>query len=89
MENGSTAVVFDEMLEPVTRAFTPDVARALVNLKASPGAEARISELAQKCNHGLLTASERSEYETYVHAVDLISVLQAKARLWLQRHPVS
>lgn len=89
MANGPVVAVFDEMLEPVARAFTPEVAQALVNLKASAAAEARIGELAEKCNEGLLTPSEQSEYETYVHAVDLISVLQAKARIWLKRRAAS
>ncbi len=87
-ENGPTAVL-DEILDPVTRALSRDVAEALVNLKASPVAQARISELAEKCNEGLLTPAEREEYESYVNAVDLISVLQAKARLWLARQGAS
>ena len=89
MTNGSPTAVFDEILEPVTRAFSRDVAEALVNLKASQPAQERISELAEKCNEGLLTPAERAEYESYVSAVDLISVLQAKARLWLARHGAS
>lgn len=77
------------MLEPVTRAFSRDVAQALVDLRASSAAQARIAELAQKCNEGALTPSERAEYETYVHTIDLISVLQAKARAWLAGHHAS
>ena len=87
-DHGPTAVL-DEMLEPVTRAFSPEVAEALVNVKASPAAQQRISELAEKCNEDLLTPAERAEYESYVNAVDLISVLQAKARVWLAQHGAS
>jgi hypothetical protein len=78
--NGSTAVL-DEILDPLTRVFSREVAKALVNLRASQAAQARIADLAQKCNEGSLTPTERGEYESYVSAVDLISVLQAKARL--------
>jgi hypothetical protein len=78
--------VLDEMLEPVTQAFSRDVAEALVNLRANPAAQSRIALLAEKCNHGELTPTERAEYETYVHTLDLISVLQAKARAWLLHH---
>jgi hypothetical protein len=85
MANGAAIAVFDEILEPVTRAFTPEVARALLSLRASADAQTRIAALADKCDEGTLTAAERAEYETYVHALDLISVLQAKARLWLTR----
>ena len=81
--------MLDEILDPVARAFSRDVAEALVNVKASRAAQQRISELAEKCNEGRLTPAERSEYESYVNAVDLVSLLQAKARLWLARHGAS
>jgi hypothetical protein len=89
MSDSASAAVLDEILEPVTRAFSREVAEALANIKASPSAQKRISNLAEKCNEGLLTPAERAEYESYVNAVDLISVLQAKARIWLVRHGAS
>src|SRR6266700_3556155 len=89
MPNGETTAVLEEMLEPVTRAFSREVAQALVNVRASQAAQALITELAEKCNEGLLTPEERAQYESYVHAVDLISLLQAKARAWLARHGAS
>jgi hypothetical protein len=89
MTKGGPIAVLDEILEPVTRAFSRDVAEALVGIRASQSAQERISELAEKCNEGLLTPTERAEYESYVSAVDLISVLQAKARVWLVRHGAS
>jgi len=89
MPNGETTSVLEEMLEPVTRAFSRDVAQALVNVRASEAAQTRITELAEKCNEGLLTPEERMQYESYVHAVDLISVLQGKARAWLARQTAS
>lgn len=84
-ENG--IAVLDELLEPVTRAFSQEVAQALLKVRASDAVQARIAELAEKCNEGLLTENERSEYESYVQAADLVSVLQAKARVWLARRP--
>lgn len=89
MLNGGPSAVLDEILEPVTRAFSHDVAEALVNIKASPAAQKRIAELAEKCNEDSLAPAERAEYESYVNAVDLISVLQAKARAWLAAHQAS
>ena len=89
MTNGGPTAVLDEILEPVARAFSRDVAEALVGIKASQPTQERISKLAEKCNEGLLTPTERAEYESYVSAEDVISVLQAKARLWLARHGAS
>jgi hypothetical protein len=56
----------DRLVEPVVRTFTPEVARALVRLRADPEAQARIDELAEKCNEGRLSPEEREEYETSV-----------------------
>jgi hypothetical protein len=86
MQIGGTTAVLDEILEPVTNAFSHDVAQALVNIRAGEATQARMADLAEKCNEGLLTPTEQAEYETYVHAVDMVSVLQAKARVWLARH---
>jgi hypothetical protein len=85
---GTTAFL-DDILEPVTKAFSREVAEALANLKASQTVQNRIAELAEKCNQGSLSPAERSEYESYVQAVDLVSLLQAKARIWLARSGLS
>jgi hypothetical protein len=56
-------------------------ARKLVGMKADAKAQARIAELARKCNEGELTPDERSEYEMYIVVGDVIAILQAQARL--------
>ena len=89
MKNGESASVLDRLLEPVTRCLTPESARALVELRADADAQARIAELAEKCNEGRLTAEERREYETYVHVGNLIAILQAKARVLLRQQPAA
>jgi len=68
------------MIDPLSQCLTPDVARRVVDLRATAAVETRVRELADKCNEGLLTAEERGEYETYVLAGNLIAILQAKAR---------
>ena len=83
------AGLLDEMLEPIAKAFSRDVAEAFANLKANEAVQARVAALAEKCNQGSLSSAERSEYESYVQAIDLISLLQAKARRWLARGGLS
>ena len=61
-----SAGLLDEMLEPVTKAFSREVAEAFVNLKASDAVQRRVGELAEKCNQGQISQSERAEYESYV-----------------------
>ena len=72
--------VLDEVLEPVARCFTPEVARQIASLRASPTLQARLDDLAQKANEGTLSAAERANYEAFVEAIDLVGILQAKAR---------
>src|SRR5204862_1822666 len=78
------SAALDRLLDPLTRRLTPAAARALVEFRADPATLAHIAELAEKCNEGELTANERAEYEAYVRAGDLITVLQSKARRLLK-----
>ena len=55
-------------------------ARDLAAMRAAPEVQARIDELADKCNEGELTDAERAEYLAYIDAIDVISILQAEAR---------
>jgi hypothetical protein len=80
MQNGHGSAVLDEMLEPVSRSFGLKTARALAALQVGKRTQARVDELAEKCNDGRLTPDERAEYEAYVQASTLIGILQAKAR---------
>jgi hypothetical protein len=74
----------DRILEPVSQCFTPEVAQRFIQLRTDPQFQARVDELADKCTEGELTEEERSEYETYVRAGNLIAILQAKARKLLE-----
>jgi len=76
--------LLDGLLEPFGECLTPEVARKLVNLQASPAVIARVEELAEKCNEGALTPDERAEYESYVHVNDVLTMLKARARQFLQ-----
>jgi hypothetical protein len=82
--NRNTATI-ERLVEPVVRTLTPEVARALVELRADPKLQARMEELAEKCNDGTLTSDEREEYETSIRFGNFIAILQTKARLLLKR----
>jgi hypothetical protein len=75
----SSINVLDRLLEPIGRSITPDLARELIELRATPEVQARIDDLAERCNEGTLTPEERAEYESYVQAIHLIGSLQRKA----------
>lgn len=75
--------ILADLLDPIGRCLTPDVARRIVNMRADSTVQSRLETLADKCTEGELTPSEREEYETGVRAVEFIGVLQAKARALL------
>jgi hypothetical protein len=70
----------DRLLETVAECLTPDVARALVNIPAEPDLQAHIDELSLKHESGTLTAAEQAEYRDIAQALELIGMLQTKAR---------
>jgi hypothetical protein len=74
----------DRLVEPVVRTLTPEVAKALVQLRADPELQAQMDELATKCNEGQLTSEEREEYETSVRFANYLAIIQAKARRLLK-----
>jgi len=76
----------DRLLDRLSQCFTPAVARRIAEFRADAETQARIEELATKCNEGELKESERREYESYVRAIHMISVLQSKARSLLAKN---
>jgi hypothetical protein len=76
--------VLGRLIDPLARILTPEAARKLVRLRFDAKTQTHIDKLALKCNEGELSDEERREYETYVHAIDFIAILQAKARALLK-----
>ena len=81
----STASYLDRFLEPVTDAMTPEFSQVIVGLKADEKLESEIEALRQKANEGTLSPAEDAAYQDFVEAVDVISILQSKARRFLNR----
>lgn len=73
------------LLNQVAGCLTPEVAQRIVQLRADPLTQARLDELATKCNEGQLSDAEQQEYEAGVEVIDFIAILQSKARLLLKK----
>ena len=82
----STTSYLDRFLEPVTGAFTLELARTLVALRADDELQAEIGILRRKANDGTLAPDEEAAYRDIVDAIDVISIIQSKARRFLARH---
>ena len=82
----STASYLDRFLEPVTDAFTPEMARKFADLQTDAELQALVDNLAKKANDGTITPDEDADYKSIIDAADLIAILQLKARRYLKKH---
>jgi hypothetical protein len=85
MDRPPTTPIFERLLASVGQSLNPEAARKLVELQIDRRTQAQVAKLADKCNRGTLTATERAEYESFVSASEVIAVLQAQARRLLKR----
>jgi hypothetical protein len=81
----TAAEALDRLLDPLSQALTPEVARKIVELRADPKVQELMDDYADRNTEGELTPEELSDYEALVSAFDMISILQAKARKVLAR----
>ena len=82
----ATADLLEKIFEPFEDVLTPETAVRLVEMRADEEIQSRIEELADKCTEGQLSDEERREYDTYIQAIDFISIIQSKARQVLKRN---
>ncbi len=80
MSTVAESTLLDELLDSVIDCLTPDVARRFASLRASPAVQARFDQLAEKCNEGTLSPSEADEYDALLRTLDVVTLLQLKAR---------
>ena len=76
----SAVTGLDSLLDPLGRCLDAESARRVVDLQIDAPVQERIDRLAERANEGILTDSERSEYEALINAADFISILKLKAR---------
>jgi hypothetical protein len=79
MTKTETRLSLDGLLDPLSLCFDADSARRLIEFKIDPAIQARVDELAKRANEGLLSDDERADYEAFINAADLISILKLKA----------
>ncbi len=82
----STTTALNRLLEPLSRTLGVEAARSIAGLQIEPSIQARIEELADRCNEGLLTDAERAEYSGYVEGAEILALIKSKARRYLATH---
>ena len=76
----NNAPVLDRLVTPLSECLTPESARRVLSLQADATLQARVDDLADRHNKGLLTPDELAEYSTYVNFGTFVSILKSKAR---------
>jgi hypothetical protein len=85
MRKHDAALLLDQVLEPISASLDENGSRKLLKLKANPKVQARVRELAEKCNEGEITPEENREYEMYLMVNHIVAMFQAKAKLVLAK----
>ena len=74
----------DRLLGPFSDCLNREAAERIVQFRIDDAVQARADELAERANEDSLTPDERTEYQDYVDAADLIGFFKLKARRLLQ-----
>jgi hypothetical protein len=73
------------LIQPEKADLSPEAARSILQLHFPPADLAQYELLASKVQDTSFTPAEREALEEYVRVADLLALLQAKARLSLNK----
>ena len=68
------------VLDPLSRCLDAESAKRVSELSIDPVVQARVDELAERANEGLITPEDQVEYKAYINADDFISTFTMKAK---------
>ena len=83
MNHKSSAI--ERVLQPLESVLPIEFAQQLLALNFSAADRSRATELSEKAQLGQLSSDEKTELEDLLTANDLLMILQAKARIALNR----
>lgn len=75
-----SATLLDRLIDPIADCLTVQAAKKIVSLRADPELQQRIDDLAEKANRGELSVAEQGEYDRYLAAYHVVTLMQARAR---------
>ena len=82
-----TVKMWDRLLAPLGPQLSPELTRALAELKADSATQEHLEALADKNTAGTLTEAESAEYEALVTAGAVLGALKARARFACAQSP--
>ena len=81
----SEAAIFSRVWADEGQPLSATLARHVLKLRFSADDQTRMHELAQKNQHGQLSAEETDELDNFIRVGDLLAILQSKARRSLRK----
>lgn len=78
------AEILAEVVDPEAADLPRETAEAILRLAFRDSAKARMRELLDRNNRGVLTPDEQQALEKYLRVGQFLDLIQAKARLSLQ-----
>lgn len=83
------SAILTRAIKPRRKTFSPQVAKALLQMKLDDQDCDRLHQLAQKNQAGHLSEDESQELQSYLNVGMLLDLLQAKARASIKKTSVS
>src|SRR5689334_7167342 len=78
-------VIWARLIQTPKAPVSPDAARYLLSIDFSETDQARMQELMDRSNDGILTAEEEAEFDSYLHIANLLTLMHSQARLALRK----
>lgn len=77
-------IIWARLIQTPKASISPEVARYLLSIAFSEDDNARMQELMDKSNEGVLTGGEDAELDGYVNIANVLSVMHSEARVALR-----
>jgi hypothetical protein len=76
--------LLNEFIDPLVDLLNEDTAQKILAIRPSLALQQRSDQLAEKANRGELSYAETTEYNQYIAALYVVSMIQARARRLLK-----
>ena len=75
-----TTSLFDQIIEPFAACLTRDAAQKIADARADAATQAQLDDLAEKANRGVLSDTEKEQYQRLLALFHVVSLLQIRAK---------
>ncbi len=79
------AAILARLIQIEQQELSRGAAEYLLSIRFGDRDTARMNELSELARHGKLTSEDQAELDSYIHVANLLSIMQSKGRLALQR----